>query len=206
MSKTENKTMLTPRFRVSFPAIFEPKSFEGSEPAYEVTMLFDKKYLATDPEAKKLWQELLKEVKRVQDEAFKTGLPQGAKFCIKDGDKEKTDKDGYAGCYFIKAKANAAKVRPQVIYYETRQPVIDQAEIFPGCIMQASVRPFAYTKFGGGISMGLNNLMFYKKASEGVGSFSSRTNAESDFGSVAVTDVFDVPGEELGVDLMSMMK
>lgn len=186
MSKKEFKKLLTPKFRVSFPAIFEAKSFEGSEPKFEVTMLFDKKYLATDPTAKKLWAEMLAELKKQQAETFKNGVPSNFHFPVRDGDKEKADKDGYAGCYFIKAKS---KNKPGVIYYESRKEVTDENEIFPGCIMQASLTCFVFNKISKGLSFGLNNLMFYKEESKNVESFSSRGNAESDFGGVPVEDV-----------------
>ncbi len=40
MSKPTESKILTPEFRVSFPAVFEPSGMEGQEKKYSVTMLF----------------------------------------------------------------------------------------------------------------------------------------------------------------------
>ncbi len=48
MKKKDEKgtKVTTPKFRVSFPAIFSPKSYKGGKLTYSIVMLFDKKLVA----------------------------------------------------------------------------------------------------------------------------------------------------------------
>ena len=39
---SEVKKVLTKKFRVSFPNVFKPHSFNNGDPFYSITMLFDK--------------------------------------------------------------------------------------------------------------------------------------------------------------------
>lgn len=199
--KTEYKKITTPLFRASFPAIFEAKSFNGSKPAFEVTMLFDKEKIKKDPKEMQYWKALVAEVQAQTKAKFGDKLPATFHNPIRDGDKEKADKDGYAGCYFIKAKTFT---RPGVIYSDTKTAV-EEGDIFAGCVMRATVNVYAFDNIAKGVAFGLNNLMFYKGLSDKVEAFGGgRASAESDFADINDDVTSDVDNAS-APDLASML-
>lgn len=166
--------IITPKFRVSFPQVFEPKGFEGQEPKYSVVMLFDK---ATDISAlKKLAQKAVEE--RWPDPAKR---PKGLKNPFRDGDIEKAGMDGYANTIFITA---TSKMKPGLVD-KNAQPIIDQDEFYAGCYARAQLTAYAYDKAGNkGVAFGLQHI---QKLEEGE-PFSGRAKAEDVFGAVESND------------------
>jgi Protein of unknown function (DUF2815) len=65
---------------------------------------------------------------------------------------------------FINTKSGG-EYKPTVVGKDAL-PIMDQAEIYPGCIVRVSLRPFAYggrgSQFGAGISLGLQNIQKLK--------------------------------------------
>lgn len=170
--------VITPEFRVSFPAVFQPKAFEGQEPKYSIVMLFDKK---TD------LSKLKEMAKKAIEEKWPNvnERPKNLKNPFRDGDIEKPDMQGYKGAVFISA---TSKMKPGVVD-ASLQPIIAEDDFYAGCYARASVTCFAYDKMGNkGVSFGLQNL---QKTKDGE-SFSGRTKAEDDFESVSesVEDMF----------------
>jgi len=175
MAKQERIKLRTPPFRLSFPNVFSPSSYEGSTPKYSISMLFypekmNKKQLA-----------LFKAMEKAADDAvrdkFKVGkgkkIPSNIKMPIRDGD-EKPDLDGYGdGCRFASA---SSKMRPGVIDLDGVE-IDDIEELYAGCWCRATLTVYAYDNIGKGAAFGLYNLQ--KLADDE--SFSSRTSAEDDF-------------------------
>jgi len=163
----ERKKCMTPKFRVSFPAVFQPKSFQDQPEKYSIVMLFDKK---TD----------LKELKRAAANAAiekwgpKEKWPKSLRMPFRDGD-EKTDLQGYEGTIFVSA---SSKQRPGVIDAK-KQPITEEDQSFyAGCYARATLIAFAYDKAGNkGVSFSLQNI---QKLADGE-SFSGRKAAEDEF-------------------------
>lgn len=198
--KTEYKKLTTPMFRASYPALFEAKSFNGGKAAFEVTMLFDKEKIKKDPKELQYWKALVAEINAQAKAKFGDKLPANFHNPVRDGDKEKADKDGYAGCYFIKAKTYT---RPGVIYSDTKTAV-EEGDVFAGCVMRATVNVYAFDNIAKGVALGLNNLMFYKGLSDKVEAFGgSRSSAESDFADI--NDDVMSGSDEAAPDLASML-
>jgi len=171
MSKDKTKLM-TPEFRVSFPAVFEPQDFNGKL-TYSVTMLFPK---GTDLTA------LKEAVKAAAEEKWGKKVPAGIRNPIRDG-AEKAHLDGYDGTMFIRA---SSKTKPGLVDQNCIE-IIDQSEFYAGCIARATVLAFAYDQAGNkGVSFLLSNL---QKVADGE-SFSSRSRAADDFTPVAGNDMF----------------
>jgi len=88
------------KVRLSFPALFEAKSFENNDPKFEATFLIDKnspvlKEMLTTIEA------VAKEKWGAKADSIMKTLHTAGKVCLRDGaDKEY---DGYANCMFVKA-------------------------------------------------------------------------------------------------------
>lgn len=167
----------TPVFRVSFPQVFEAKSFNNGEPKYSVVMIFDKK---AD----------LREMKRILKEAaherFGAKLPPNLKDAFRDG-KEKAHLQGYGeDVVFCTA---SSKQRPGLVDQKV-QPIVDRDEFYAGCYARATVSAFAYDTNGNkGVSFGLNNIQKVRDGER----FDGRTDATDDFEEV---DVVGEAGKE----------
>lgn len=167
--KLEDKKCITPKFRVSFPSVFTPKSFEGNEAKYSVVMLFEK---GVD----------LKDLKRaVHNVAVakwgpKEKWPKNLRMPFRDGD-ERSDLEGYANHIFVTA---SSKNKPGLIN-QRKNPILTEEEFYAGCYARASIVAFAYDMKGNkGVSFGLQNI---QKLSDGE-SFTGRRAAQDEFDAV----------------------
>lgn len=134
----EKKKCVTPKFRVSYPNVFEAKAFEDQEAKYSVVMLFDKK-------------DDIKAVKRALHNAAveKWGAdpkkwPKFKNRAIRDGDEERAETEGYEGCLF----ATASSKRKPVVVNGRRDPITDAGDFYPGCYARAELLAFAYDQKG----------------------------------------------------------
>lgn len=162
--------VVTPVFRLSFPSIFKPKSFEGSEPKYSVVMLFDKKTDLTP------MKKAVKAAIVSKWGADKAKWPKGLRMPFRDG-SEKSDLDGYEGCIFVSA---SSKTQPGIVDQRLEE-VIDQEVVYAGCYARAEVFAFPYDRAGNkGVSFGLNHIQKIKDGE----SFSGKGNAKNAFDAV----------------------
>lgn len=165
---------ITPKFRVSFPTVFEAKSFQDQDPKYSVQMLFDKK---TD----------LKPIKAAMAAAVKDKygdkVPKGLVSPIKDGDEK--DLEGYEGTFVVSA---SSKFKPDVLD-QKGNPIEAQQDFYAGCYARAFVEAYIYevkdpknpkTILKKGIGLYLGHL---QKLADGE-SFSKRVKSDDVFDSV----------------------
>lgn len=171
-AKKDAKQVLTPEFRVSFPAVFAPKAAaEGQEPKYSIVMLFDK---ATDISALKSAVVAAIVGKWGADKAK---WPKGLRLPFRDGSEK--EYEGYENVTFVTA---STKQRPGLVDQNV-QPIINPEEFYGGCWARATVAAFAYDKAGNkGVSFGLRNV---QKMRDGE-AFSGRSKPESDFDAIPV--------------------
>lgn len=166
----QKKKVVTSEFRVSFPAIFQPKAFENQEPKYSVVMLFDKK---TDLKSLKSAAFNAAAEKWGKD---KTKWPKNLRLPFRDGD-ERADTPGYENTIFVTA---SSKTQPGLVDQGLR-PILDPKDFYAGCYARAEVIAFAYDKAGNrGVSFSLQNL---QKLRDGE-SFSGRKDASDVFDAV----------------------
>jgi len=171
----ERTKIITPPFRVSFPSVFEPSSYQGGEPKYSVVMLF---YPDKFNEADKKAFAALKAVADVAAmEKFKKPVKDfsdNMRKPIRRGE-EKAHLEGYGeGCVFATA---SSKQRPGLID-KTKQEILDKDAFYPGCWARATVTAFAYDNKGKGVAFGLHNI---QKLGDGE-NFTGRVAADEDFG------------------------
>lgn len=174
------KDVTTPKFRVSFPALFKAKAFQNQEPKYSIVMLFDKD--SADLTAMK------KAVFAAATERWgaKEKWPKNLRLPFRDGDAEKGDQPGYENTTFVTA---TSKQRPMVVD-QKRNPISEEDDtIYAGCYARAHINAFAYPKEGvkgisPGVTFGLNSV---QKLADGE-RFSGRKKIE---------DVFDAVEEEV---------
>lgn len=173
MAKTdiEKKKCLTPEFRVSFPAIFQPKAFDGQEAKYQLTMLFSKK---TDITA------LKKAAFNAAAEKWGPKKEKWPKFkhpWLRDGDDEKGDVEGYEGCVFVSAKS---KTQPGLVDHRL-QPITAERDFYAGCYARAEVLAYAYDSAGNkGVGFALQNIQKLRDGDR----LSGRKDAEDVFDAV----------------------
>lgn len=159
----------TPLFRLSYPALFEPRAYEQNEPKYSLVMLFDKK--ADLSELKKLAMAAIEE--KWPDKAKR---PRNLKTPFRDGDTEYPDRDGYQNSIFVRASSDS-KHKPAVVNAK-REPIYDEGEVYAGCYGYAIVSCYAFNKAGNaGVAFSLHG---FQKVKDGE-SFASRVKAEDYF-------------------------
>lgn len=164
------KKCMTPKFRVSFPSVFEPKAFEGQEAKYSIVMLFKK----GEADLKAMKQA----VQNVAEEKWgpKEKWPKNLRTPFRDGD-EKSDTEGYEGHIFVSA---SNKLKPGLVDQATH-PILDREAFYAGCYARATVIAFAYDQKGNkGVSFSLQNI---QKLADGP-SLSGRKAASEEFDSV----------------------
>lgn len=168
------KKVMTPEFRVSFPAIFKPISFEGGEAKYKINMMFPK---GTD----------LSAMKAIAKAAIETKWPDAAKRPkdlrnpFRDGDVEKPDWPEYADTIFVSA---SSKMKPGLVDQNV-QPIIEESEFYAGCYARATVTAFAYDVAGNkGVAFGLQNVQKIKDGEP----FSGREAPETEFDAIESVD------------------
>lgn len=166
---------MTPKFRVSFPHMFEPTSMEEHQPKkYSLVMLFEKKVdlsamekLATDTMVAKFGP--------------KNKWPKNYKWPFRDG-SEKENLDGYQNTIFI----NASSLQQPGLIDQSKQDIIDEKEFYAGCYARATVTCYAFDKGGNkGVAFGLQNV---QKLGDGE-AFTSRVAACDDFDEVDIDAV-----------------
>ncbi len=187
--KQEDKFLrvTTPKFRVSFPAVFTAKSYKGGAELFSLVMLFDKKLKAEG----KL-SDMIKLIKAAAMEKWGE-IPAEVLDMKKDtcpfNDGDDKSYSGYEGTYTARAASqyppaivdtgNATKnIKPQAI--------LDKTEIYAGCYARASVTAFAWEAAGKkGISFGLQNV---QKLADGE-PFSGRSDPLEDFEAIVPEEV-----------------
>jgi hypothetical protein len=147
--------VMTPEFRVSFPAVFKPEPNMSGDLKYKVTMLFP---LGADLSVLK---NAAKEVTVEKYGADQAKWPKNLKLPFRDqGEKEY---EGYEeGAIFM----NCNNKRQPGLIDQKKQEIIDEEEFYPGCYARATVVPFVYEakdpKTGAvlnrGVSFSLQNI------------------------------------------------
>jgi len=166
-----NTKFVTPECVCSYPALFVAEDpFNSGSPKFSLSIAIkkeDKESLAAIQQcivnaAVNKWGEKKKDLK-------------GLTLPLTDADSSgRADDPIYRGSYYFNAKSNK---RPGVVGPDLR-PIMDEDEVYPGCIIRASMTFYGYD-FNNkkGIAIGLQNVMKVRDG-ERIG---GGTSAESDF-------------------------
>lgn len=167
----------TPKFRVSFPNVFEARAMgedPNSKKKYSLTMLFNMAEIKKDPAQLKLWNDMRAALQVAAREEWGDKIPAGLKSPFRDG-KEKEQYDGYGeGIIFASA---TSMTRPGLVDRNNAR-IISAEDFYAGCYARATVNAFAW-KFMGkvGLSLGLQNI---QKLEDGE-PFGGKSKPEDDF-------------------------
>lgn len=152
--------VVTGKVRLSYANIFEPKSINGSEPKYSVSLII--------PKDDKQQIEVIKQaIKNAIEEgksklADKNGnIPKNIKLPLRDGDEDRPEDEAYANSYFLNANSIRA---PQVVGTEIDKTTgkaiqLGEDDVYSGCYARVSLNFYAFNTNGNkGIACGLGNI------------------------------------------------
>lgn len=175
MSTQTAKNPITPIVRLSYPSLFRARGFNGGEPKFSCSLIFDEQ-AQKSPEFKKLKQE----AGRIAKEKWGDKLPVNMRSPFRDGAER--DNEGYGpGVVFMNV---SSKQRPGIVGTvadpETGKPmpIEDESELYAGCYVRAELRAYAYDTAGNkGVAFGLQNIQKVKDGDM----LGNRTRAEDVF-------------------------
>jgi hypothetical protein len=194
---TDVKKVVTPVFRISFPALFEAKAMEGSKPKYGCAAVFTpSKFSKSDKKRWKTVMALLDDASKAKFKKAWKDLPANIKRGMRDG-AEKADLEGYGeGTRFANI---TSQMRPGVIDAD-KEPISPEhgnaEKIYPGCYCRATVTAYSYDNKGKGVALGLQNI---QKVADGE-RLDSRTDAAEDFDDDIDDKWLDEAGDETDGD------
>lgn len=169
MENTSTK-VITGKVRFSYANVWAPKSINGGDEKYSVSLIIpksDKKTIADIQAAIEL-------AKKEGASKFGGKVPASLKLPLRDGDVDRPDDEAYKGCYFVNANS---KDRPGIVDKSVK-PILDQTELYSGCYGRASISFYAFNQNGNkGIACGLQNL---QKLADGE-PLGARSRADEDF-------------------------
>lgn len=172
--------LLTPKFRVSFPQVFEKSSYNNGTLRYSLVGLFYPKEFSDTDNTK--WNAIKAKLGEVCKEFFKKDLKtmrEDREFKIPFHKGDKKTYQGYGDPDMIYFSMANSKRRPQILNIKG-DPITSEnsEEFYAGCWARASVNPYAFDHIGKGVAIGLGNIQKLKDDE----SFEGFTSAEDDFG------------------------
>lgn len=167
---SNNTKVITGKVRFSYANVWEPKSINGGDEKYSVSLIIPKNDTKTINDIKKA----IEVAKQDGKAKFGGRIPANLKTPLRDGDIDRLDDEAYKDSYFINANS---KDKPQIVDKNVK-PILDQSEVYSGCYGRASITFYAFNSNGNkGIACGLGNL---QKLAEG-DALSGRSKAEDEF-------------------------
>lgn len=168
---TNNLTkVITGKVRFSYANVWQPKSINGGDEKYSVSIIVPKSDKVT---MNKIGQAI--ELAKKEGASKLAGeAPENLKLPIHDGDIEKVDDEAYENSYFINANSN---LKPGIVDRNVKR-IEEESEFYSGCYGRASIVFYAYNSNANkGIGCALQNL---QKLEDGV-ALGGRSTAEDDF-------------------------
>ena len=177
--------VVTGKVRLSYANIFEPRSINGSEPKYSVSLIIPK----DDTQQLEVIRQAIENAKESDKHKWGGKIPANLKLPLRDGDLERPDDEAYENSYFI----NANSTRPPVVVGTKIDRATGKAirlgedEVYSGCYARVSIDFYGFNAAGNkGIACGLGNI---QKIADGE-RLGGGSTAEEDF-EFEVVDVDD---------------
>lgn len=173
--------------RISFANIWEPKSINGSDEKYSVSLLIPKEDKAT---LAKIHKAIEAAKEAAKSKKWNGKIPPNLKLPIHDGDIDRPDDENYAGHFFFNATSKNA---PQIVDRKV-QPIIDPMECGSGDYCNVSVNFYGFAASGNkGVAAGLQNIQLVRHGERLAG----KPSASSDFVAIEGEEEADTLGDEL---------
>lgn len=189
MSEETTIKIKLPNVRLSFPTLFEMKSFKDGAPSFSATFLLDK-----DEHAKEI-KKIQRAQKSVAVAKWGDNVPRRIKTPLKDGE-EKDDLDGYdEDIMFIGARS----YNPIVVVDQTLNTLTKEkpGPMHSGCYVNASIQIYAQdNEYGKRVNCSLLGVMY---AGKGEAFGAAAPDADEEFGEYA-QDMADQAYEQFDED------
>ena len=164
--------------RISFANIWEPKSINGSEEKYSVSLLIPKTDKAT---LTKIGKAIEAAKEAAKSKKWGGKIPPNLKTPMHDGDIDRPDDENYAGHFFFNATSKDA---PQIVDRKV-QPILDPMECGSGDYCNVSVNFYGFAASGNkGIAAGLQNIQLVRHGERLAG----KPSASADFAEIEGED------------------
>ena len=158
MSRKINDTRVTVTgVRLSYANVWKPKSINGSEEKYSVSLIIPK----SDTQTLQLINEAIDSATENGTSKFGGKTPNKGvlKTPLRDGDIERENDEAYKNAYFINANS---KEKPRIVDLQ-RRDITDESLVYSGCHANVSVTFYAYNASGNkGVACGLCNIQKVK--------------------------------------------
>jgi hypothetical protein len=153
--------IITPEFRVSYPHVFKPHGFTAADKKkYSITMLFrkDLELIGQSPDGKPRSLKDVMTQAKIAKFGPKEEWPDDIRTAVVNGDDPKfADKDGYKGCWVIKASSFEDN-KPSVVDHEMNI-LTNEHDLYPGCFARAYIQAYCWDNVGGrGLSFSLEHV------------------------------------------------
>lgn len=173
--KNETK-VITGKVRLSYANIFEPKSINGSEPKYSVSLIIPK----SDTQMIEVIEEAIENAKERDKGKWNGKIPANLKLPLRDGDEERPEDEAYENSYFLNANSNRppAVVSTEIDRSTGKAIRLGEDDVYSGCYAKVSINFYGFNAAGNkGVACGLNNI---QKVDDGE-RLSGGSSAEEDF-------------------------
>lgn len=169
------KVITGPNTRWSYANVWTPKSINGGDAKYSVSLIIPKSDKKTIAKIEAAIEAAYREGEaKLKGNGRSVPALSVLKTPLRDGDTERPDDEAYADSYFVNANSTTA---PGIVDAD-RQPIIDTSEVYSGVYGRASINFYAFNSNGNkGIACGLNNLQKIRDG-EPLG---GKSRAEDDF-------------------------
>jgi hypothetical protein len=154
--KDETK-VITGKVRLSYANIFEPKSINGSDPKYSVSLIIPK----DDTQMVKTIEKAIENAKERDKGKWNGKVPANLKLPLRDGNEERPEDEAYENSYFLNANSN----RPPAVVGTERDKSTGKAiqlyedDVYSGCYARVSINFYGFNASGNkGIACGLGNI------------------------------------------------
>jgi hypothetical protein len=132
--------------RLSYAHLFEPKSINGSDPKYSVSLIIPK----DDKHMIKVIQQAIDNAKEMGKSKWGGKIPANLKLPLRDGDEDRPEDEAYENSYFINANSERA---PQVVGTGKDRATgkaipLGPDEVYSGCYARASINFYPFNVNG----------------------------------------------------------
>ena len=159
MGQDGSATVRLRNVRLSFPALFEPRSMEeGKKPTFQATFLMDPAGANPEDDNAKYLKQAIDAVVKA---AFKGKHPGRDRVCLRDGaDKAERGIDGYEGKWFC---SSSCQKQPTVVDRVLTPLVAKDNRPYAGCYVNATVRLWAQDskEYGKRVNAQLRAIQFW---------------------------------------------
>lgn len=173
----ESTRVITGKVRLSYANVWEPKSINGGDEKYSVSLIIPK----SDTKTLSAIKAAIEQAKADGKGKFGGKVPANLKLPLRDGDIDRPEDEAYKNSYFVNANS---KDQPQIVDKHVKT-ILDRNEVYSGCYAKVSINFYAYNQNGNrGIACGLGNI---QKLADGE-ALGGRSRAEDEFSTVEDED------------------